>query len=57
MKRKVKTILVLSLIVILHGAVAAQERANISETGRTETVEDLRLQLIEVQSKEDTLRR
>jgi len=56
MKTKVKTILVLSLVVILHSAVAAQERANIPETGRTETVDNLRLQLIELQSKEDTLR-
>ena len=51
MNTKVKTILVLSLVVILHGAVAAQERAD-----QTETVDNLRLQLIELQSKEDTLR-
>ncbi len=51
MKTKVKTILVLSLLVLLHSAVAAQER-----TEKTETVEDLRLQLIELQSKEDMLR-
>ena len=51
MNTKVKTILVLSLVVILHGAVAAQERAD-----KQATAEDLRLQLIELQTKEDTLR-
>lgn len=51
MNTKVKIILVLSLLVILQSVVAAQER-----TDRKETVEDLQLQLIELQSKEDTLR-
>lgn len=56
MNTKVKTILVLSLLVILQSVVAAQDRANRPETEKKETVEDLQLQLIELQSKEDTLR-
>ncbi|HEY0727927.1 MAG TPA: hypothetical protein VGD38_07665 [Pyrinomonadaceae bacterium] len=56
MNTKVKTILVLSLLVILQSVVAAQDRANRPETEKKDTVEDLQLQLIELQSKEDTLR-
>ena len=51
MKTNVKLVLVLALIVVAQAAAAAQER-----TEKPETADDLQLQLIELQSKEETLR-
>lgn len=51
MKTNVKLVLVLALIVVAQAAAAAQER-----TEKPETADDLQLQVIELQSKEETLR-